>query len=90
MTVTWDAPQRTSRRRTRRDDIYDFICAYADELDGPTPSINEIAVHYGLNYKTVYYHITKLIAEGRLRQDRNKLVVIGSDWIEPDSPFPKR
>jgi len=72
---------------TRRDQIYAFICTYADEMDGPTPSINEIASHYGLNYKTVYYHVVKLIAEGRLRQERNKLVVIGSEWIEPQSVY---
>jgi hypothetical protein len=52
-------------------------------MEGPTPSINEIAVHFRLNYKTVYYHVMKLIVEGRLRQDRAKLVVVGSEWIEP-------
>jgi hypothetical protein len=30
------------------------VCRYADEMDGPTPSINEIVVHFKLNYKTVY------------------------------------
>jgi hypothetical protein len=25
----------------------------------------------------------KLIVEGRLRQERGKLVVVGSEWIEP-------
>jgi hypothetical protein len=59
------------------------VCRYADEMDGPTPSINEIAVHFRLNYKTVYYHAMKLIVEGRLRQERGKLVVVGSEWIEP-------
>jgi DNA-binding transcriptional regulator YhcF (GntR family) len=52
-------------------------------MDGPTPSINEIAMHFKLNYKTVYYHVMKLIVEGRLRQERGKLVVVGSEWIEP-------
>jgi DNA-binding transcriptional regulator YhcF (GntR family) len=52
-------------------------------MEGPTPSINEIAVYFKLNYKTVYYHVMKLITEGRLRQERGKLVVIGSEWIEP-------
>jgi len=32
----------------------------------PTPSINEIALHFKLNYKTVNYGVTKLIVEGRL------------------------
>jgi DNA-binding transcriptional regulator YhcF (GntR family) len=71
------------RRLTRRDEIFEWGCRYADEMDGPTPSINEIAVHFKLNYKTVYYHVMKLIVEGRLRQERGKLVVVGSEWIEP-------
>ncbi len=73
-------------RQTRRDEIYDWVCQYAAEMDGPTPSINEVAVHFGLNYKTVYYHVMKLIVEGRLRQERGKLVVVGSEWIEPSRP----
>jgi DNA-binding transcriptional regulator YhcF (GntR family) len=52
-------------------------------IENHTPSINEIAVHFKLNYKTVYYHVMKLIVEGRLRQERGKLVVVGSEWIEP-------
>jgi hypothetical protein len=48
-------------------------------------------VHFRLNYKTVYYHVMKLIVEGRLRQERGKLVVVGSEWIEPSAlPFQKR
>ena len=47
------------------------------------PFINEIAQYFELNYKTVYYHVMKLIVEGRLRQERGKLVVVGSEWIEP-------
>jgi hypothetical protein len=38
-------------------------------------------LHFKLNSKTVYYHVMKLIIEGRLRQERGKLVV-GSEWIE--------
>jgi hypothetical protein len=60
------------------------VCRYA-EMDGPTPSINEIALHFRLNYTTVYYHVMKLIIEGRLRQDRGKLVVVRSEWIEPSA-----
>jgi hypothetical protein len=84
--VAWQRPVRRRRRRTRRDEIFEWVCHYADEMDGPTPSINEIAVHFKLNYKTVYYHVMKLIVEGRLRQERGKLVVVGSEWIEPSGP----
>jgi len=74
------------KRKTRRDEIYEWVCTYADEMDGPTPSINEIASHFDLNYKTVYYHVIKLIAEGRLQQERGKLVVVGSEWLQPEHP----
>ena len=48
----------------RRDEIFEWVCRYADEMDGPTPSINEIALHFKLNYKTVYYHVMKLLSRG--------------------------
>lgn len=73
---------------TRRDEIFEFVCTYADELNGPTPSIREIAGHFHLNYKTVYIHVRKLIDERRLCQERGKLVVVGSEWLEPVSPQP--
>jgi hypothetical protein len=44
------------------------VCRYADEMDGPTPSINEIVVHFRLNYRTVYHRVMKPIVEGRPRQ----------------------
>jgi hypothetical protein len=81
--VVWEHPARRQKRRPRRDEIFEWVCRYADEMDGPTPSINEIAVHFKLNYKTAYCHVMKLIVEGRLRQERGKLVVVGSEWIEP-------
>jgi DNA-binding transcriptional regulator YhcF (GntR family) len=65
------------------NEIFEWVCRYAAKMDGPTPSINEIAVHFRLNYKTVYYHVMKLIVEGRLCQERGKLVVVGSESIEP-------
>lgn len=68
---------------TRRDEIYLWIVSYADEMDGPTPSIREIARAFRMNYKTAYVHILKLMNEGRLCQERGKLRVVGSEWIEP-------
>ena len=79
----WDAPQRAGPLLTRRAQIYEYICTYADVKDGPTPSINEISQAFHLCYSTVYYHVMKLIIEGRLRQEDGKLVVIGSDWVWP-------
>jgi len=70
-------------RRTRRDDIFDFICAYAEEMGGPTPSIGEVAQHFGYSYKTAYHHVLKLIYEGKLRQERGKLLVVDAYWKGP-------
>lgn len=69
----------------RRREIYEYILAYADEKDGPTPSINEIhaAMAWSKNYSTAYYHVMKLIARGLLEQADGKLVVVGSEWIPP-------
>jgi SOS-response transcriptional repressor LexA len=74
-----------AKRRTRRDEIYDFICAYADEKNGPTPSIREISQSMHLGYSTAYHHILKLIIEGRLEQRDGKLLVVGSEWYGPEN-----
>jgi hypothetical protein len=84
--MTWDKPQRRPRqpkRCARREAIYDYIIEYANTLDGPTPSIREVALALGIDYKVTYYHVIKLCAEGRLRQERGKLIVVGSEWIGP-------
>lgn len=72
------------RRLTRRDEIMLYICTYADEKNGPTPSIREIAQHFKLYYSTVYHHVMKLIIEGRLEKQDGKLVVVGSEWYGPE------
>lgn len=68
---------------SRRDQIYAYICAYAKELHGPTPNIREISQHFGFSYSSAYDHVIRLVSDGLLRQDRGKLVVIGSSWREP-------
>jgi hypothetical protein len=72
--VAWERPARGPKRRTRRDAIFEWVCRYADEMDGPTPSINEIALHFKLNYKTVYYHVMKLIVECIVLQRQHLLL----------------
>ena len=73
----------TTQVTTRRDEIFDFICTYASEKDGPTPSILEVSQNFGLAYSTVYHHVMQLVIEGRLRREYGKLVVIDSEWIPP-------
>lgn len=83
-------PVRSARKigEERRHKIYDFIVTYAKELKGPTPTINEVAENLGLDYKVTYYHVMKLIAQGLLRQERNKLVVVGAIWEGPKVASP--
>jgi hypothetical protein len=69
--------------RGRRDEIFEWRCRCADEMDGPIPSINEMTLHFRLNYRAVDYHVMKLIVEERLRQEQGRWVVVGSEWIEP-------
>ena len=78
------AAMKAKRGRTRRDEIYDYICDYADVKNGPTPSIREVSQAFKLGYTTVYNHVMKLIAERRIEQEDGKLIVIGSEWIPPD------
>jgi hypothetical protein len=66
------------------DDIYNYICVYADDHDGPTPSIREVSKNFGMCYSAAYHHIMKLIIDDRLMQRDGKLVVVGSDWLSPD------
>ena len=70
----------------RRDEIYNYICEYAQKHGGPTPSIRELALAFGLAYTTVYQHVQLLIGEQRLDQRDGKLVVIGAQWSPPDDP----
>jgi hypothetical protein len=83
-------PVRSARQigEERRRRIYDFIVTYADELEGPTPTINEVAANLALDYKVTYYHVMKLIAQGLLRQERSKLVVVGASWKKPEISSP--
>ena len=71
-------------RRTRRDEILEYIKNYAFEKSGPTPTIREIAKHFDLAYTTVYAHIRLLLREGRIKRVDGKIVIPGSRWIAPD------
>lgn len=71
--------------KTRRDEIYAYICHYAEKYGGPTPTIREIAQYLDISYSSTYHFINQLIERGRLgRNEDNKLTVIGALWIAPD------
>ncbi len=70
-------------KRTRRDEIFDWMVDYAGEKSGPTPTIREISIAFGLAYTTTHTHVLKLIRDGRVLQSDGKLIVIDSEWIPP-------
>lgn len=74
----------------RRQRIYEFVVAYADEMDGPTPNAREISKALNIPYKVTRYHLTKLIAMGLLRSERNKLIVVDSEWLRPPAQAGRR
>lgn len=71
-------------RRTRRDDILDWIIAFTEE-EHRQPSMREIGESFHINHKTVEGHLDKLMAEGRLsRTKRGSRKVKGARYIPPD------
>lgn len=72
------------RPRTRRDEILAYICVYARAHNGNSPTIREVAAHFGLSHITVYHHLLKLQAEERLALVDDKWVVDGARWFGPE------
>jgi len=71
-------------RRTRRDDILDWIIAFVEQ-EHRQPSYREIGEDFGINHKTVEAHVNKLLAEGRMtRTKRGSRKVRGARYIPPD------
>jgi len=71
---------------TRRDEVFNYICGYAGEMNGVTPSMREIARDFDRSYTTIYRHVRQLIKEGRLDIDGRKILIPGSVWLAPDDP----
>lgn len=83
MAWSMSVQQNNDTEMTRREEILRFICRYAKENNGVTPSARSIAAAFRLGKTTVLTHITKLVAEGRLAWVDDRLKVVGSEWIEP-------
>lgn len=83
MTWSMSVQQNDDTEMTRREEILRFICRYAKENNGVTPSARSIAAAFRLGKTTVLTHITKLVAEGRLAWVDDRLKVVNSEWIEP-------
>lgn len=71
-------------RRTRRDEILDYIAEYATEHHN-APSTREIALAFAIAQHTTYVHMLKLLAEGRLIQTvAGRWKIPGAVYIPPD------
>lgn len=75
--------RQSKTKRLRRDDILDYICAYAQEHNGNSPSMRAIARALGIAYPTARVHVLELVAEGKLRIEDNQLIVEQAEWTPP-------
>lgn len=72
------------RRRTRADDVLEFICRFASENCGATPSSSEISQSVSLSQKRVQYLMLRLQVDGRLTYiNRYTYRVNDSVWEPP-------
>jgi DNA-binding MarR family transcriptional regulator len=86
--ATWDSPQVRHRKQTRRDEIMLYICTYAKENNGITPTVRNIARQFGLHLSTIQTHMQKLVDERRLywiegAREQRRYRVEESVWNEP-------
>lgn len=75
---------------TRRDEIFEVLCEYSDDHLGNSPSIRDLLREmrnrgYQMSRGTLQIHLLKLLAERRLDRKDGKLIVVGSDWIAPQT-----
>lgn len=77
-------PTSPKAKRTRRDELMDYIIGYAQERNGPTPTIRELSEYFQLSYTTTYTHVQQLKRENRLNWIDGKIVIPGSKWIAPE------
>jgi len=82
MVTTWN---QKPKEPTRRDEIMFFICTFAKENNGVTPSVRRIAKTFGLHLSSVQTHIRKLEKENRISwiDEEKRYRVEESTWEEP-------
>jgi hypothetical protein len=79
----WNPSYRAERGQTR-EKIFSFICLYADDHGGNSPSILEVSKELDLAYGTVYGHVMRMIARRMLDQRDGKIIVVGAEWNPPN------
>ncbi len=71
------------RRIRQRDRILAYVCAFAQENSGVTPSIRVIARNMGMGRTTVAVHLELLRQENRIEWIEGRMKVIDSTWDPP-------
>lgn len=72
------------KKKTRRVQILEFICEFAAENGGNSPSLRTIARNLDMGVTTVRHHLDTLRREGRLRwTEEQRLWVVNSQWEPP-------
>ena len=75
---------------TRRDEIFEILCDYAESHKGNSPSIRDLLTEvrkrgYKMGRGTLQVHLIKLQAERRIDRIDGKLIVPESYWIRPEN-----
>lgn len=70
------------KRQTRRDEILLYMAEFITDHHN-APSSHEIARHFGLAQQTVYNHLMRLIAEGRVVRVDGRLKLSGAEYFAP-------
>ena len=84
---SFDDPYNQDGTLKRRFQVLEFICEYAIEHNGNSPSTGEIALHFGFNQKTAWRHVNTLERQGYVAYQDGKLVVKDSRWIRPNERY---
>jgi Zn-dependent peptidase ImmA (M78 family) len=70
---------------TRAEQALVFICSYAQDNNGVTPSSEEIARELGVSQQRAYYILNRLVVLNKIQWvTRYKYLVINSVWEPPE------
>lgn len=72
-------------KRHRIDDVFAYICTYADENNGITPPVRVIAAAVELSTSRIQYLMMRLKAKQFIREVGNtkSYKVVDADWEYP-------
>ncbi len=74
------------RRAPAQEKVLGFIRDWKVDKDGNSPGYQQIADGLGMSVSTVYTHVLKLVAKGRLKlaEEDRRIMMIGGEYLPPD------